>query len=83
MDNLKRQLEQETELYKTISKNLFETNMQIYFMDAKVITETGSINLILTGIIGIVGGVLVGGVVAGILGYRSEKKKEEKELKTE
>ncbi len=69
-------LEYATETFTSIYKELYSRLITINYYSASIIVEDGGISTIINAGISVVLGLLVGCVVAGVLGYNSSKKKE-------
>lgn len=74
LDRLTEDLIRETKTYTNVAKYIYARDMNIIYANSKGLVASGGRSLVVVSAIGLFGGLLVGCVVSGIVGYNQEKK---------
>lgn len=80
LKNLEEQIKNATNTYTNVYKTLYGRELNINYRQPNIIVSDGGISIIINAGISVVLGLIVGAILAGILGYNTTKK--EKENKT-
>lgn len=76
---IEEKLTEFTETYASVSKTLYQRDMNIYYSNSNVIKTEGGLSMIITLVASAFVGLICGVFVAGVIGYNYQKKKNEQE----
>ncbi len=64
----------ETKTYTNVAKYIHARDMKVINANSKGLVSTGGMSIVVVAAVGLLGGLLVGCIVSGIVGYNQEKK---------
>ncbi len=75
LEELRQLISEETKTYTSIYVELYNRINEVNYRQAAILDTTGGISLIINAAISVILGLIVGAVVAGVVGYNSTKKR--------
>lgn len=75
LEELRQLISEETKTYTSIYVELYNRINEVNYRQATILDTTGGISLIINAAISVILGLIVGAVVAGVVGYNSTKKR--------